>query len=94
MLTFVVGGDNIYKLSRGGAPKRALKREKLSTLENEINDLVKRIWRTKVLQKNFKMGIDTEALDVLKCNSRIGQKNTKKFVKKFENGVDKVKPVC
>ena len=34
------------------------------------------------------------ALDVLKCSSRIGQKVTKKFVKKFENRVDKVKPMC
>jgi len=93
-LTFVVGGDNIYKLSCDGAPKRALKREKLSTLQNRINDLVKRIWGTKELQKNFRVGIDREAMDVLKCSSRSGQKNTKKFVKKFENGVDKVWPVC
>ena len=67
----------MYKLSRDGAPKRALEREKLSTLENEINDLVKRIWGTKVLQKNFKMGIDTEALDVLKCSSRPNKKSQK-----------------
>ena len=67
----------MYKLSRDGAPKRALEREKLSTLENEINDLVKRIWRTKVLQKNFKMGIDTEALDVLECSSRPNKKSQK-----------------
>ena len=94
MLTFVERGGNIYKLSRDGALKRALKRRKRSTLEKRINDLVKRIWGLQRPQKNLKVGIDMRALDVLKCSSRIGQKVTKKFVKKFENRVDKVKPMC
>ena len=89
MLTFVVGGDNIYKLSRGGAPKRALKREKLSTLQNRKNDLVKRIWGTKELQKNFRVGIDREALDVLKCSSRSGQKTQKNLWKSSKTGLTK-----
>ena len=94
VLTNRLSFDIISKLSRDGASKRALKREKLSTLENEINDLVKRIWGTKVLQKNFKKGLDRDALDVLNCSSRTEQKSAKKFVKKFENRVDKVEPMC
>ena len=55
---------------------------------------MKRICGTKVLRKNFKVGVDMRALDVLKCNSRSGQKVAKNFVKKFENGVDEVRPMC
>ena len=55
---------------------------------------MKRFWRAKVLQKNFKKGLDRDALDVLNCSSRTEQKTAKKFVKKFENRVDKVEPMC
>ena len=52
VLTFVGTGGNIYKLSRDGALKRALKRRKQSTLENRINDLVKRIYEQKFCEKS------------------------------------------
>ena len=77
-----------------GSQKAHRKAGKHSTLERRKNLVVKRFWGAKVLQKNFKKGLDRNALDVLNCSSRTEQKSAKKFVKKFENRVDKVEPMC